>query len=377
MKTTILFLALLTLHFNLACEEKIERVQIGNAVSPIKLSQKDFFVPKKIILVIGDGVGFNHIKLARLFEGGPKFNTAVDRMPISGIVTNYSFDDLYTDSAASGTAWATGVKTKNRFLGIDSAKQEIKNISEILDDYHYHSGLVATSSVTHASPAAHYAHIDNRYKEEAIATQLTESTIKIALGGGRKFFRIKNTDKLQFYLDFKKLKSSSDSGKKIIGLFADSGINRGDGPTQLAMTKVAVKYLESSSGDCGRFFLMTEGSQIDWESHDNRVQPMLDEYQDFNNTINYLLGYASNRNDTLIVVTSDHETGGLNLLKQDQNEVIISWSTDRHTLAPIGVFAYGPGAEMFSGTFDHVDIFGKIIELADKTPSESCDKHAE
>ena len=93
--------------------------------------------------------------------------------------------------------------------------------------------------------------------------------------------------------------------KKIIGLFADSGINRGDGPTQLAMTKVAVKYLESSSDDCGRFFLMTEGSQIDWESHDNRVQPMLDEYQDFNNTINYLLGYASNRNDTLIVVTSE------------------------------------------------------------------------
>ena len=69
------------------------------------------------------------------------------------------------------------MKTKNRFLGIDSAKQEIKNISEILDDYHYHSGLVATSSVTHASPAAHYAHIDSRYKEEAIATQLTESTI--------------------------------------------------------------------------------------------------------------------------------------------------------------------------------------------------------
>ncbi|GIS26867.1 MAG: hypothetical protein CM15mP127_12400 [Gammaproteobacteria bacterium] len=76
---------------------------------------KKIFCSKKIILVIGDGVGFNHIKLARLFEGGPKFNTAVDRMPISGIVTNYSFDDLYTDSAASGTAWATGVKTKNRF----------------------------------------------------------------------------------------------------------------------------------------------------------------------------------------------------------------------------------------------------------------------
>ena len=118
-------------------------------------------------------------------------------------------------------------------------------------------------------------------------------------------------------------------------MFADSGINRGDGPTQLAMTKVAVKYLESSSDDCGRFFLMTEGSQIDWESHDNRVQPMLDEYQDFNNTINYLLGYASNRNDTLIIVTSDHETGGLNLLKQDQNEVIISWSTDRLSLIHI------------------------------------------
>ena len=111
---------------------------------------------------------------------------------------------------------------------------------------------------------------------------------------------------------------------------------------------------------------MSEGSQIDWESHDNKVDEMLIELKDFNETINYVLDYAATRDDTLVIVSSDHETGGLDVIKQSDDDVVIGWTSGSHTLAPIGIFAYGPGAENFSGKIDQTEIFKIITKLASK-----------
>ena len=252
-----------------------EKVKIGSSNSPEKLIQKHYQgPPKKIILLIGDGMGLNHIILGRFVFGGPEFNTAMDRMPVFGIVTTHSIDDLYTDSAASSTAWNTGFKTKNGFVGVTADKKPKKNILEIIRDFGFISGLVATSSVTHATPAAQYAHTDSRYNEELIAQQLVESDIRIALGGGTEFFKKENKQDLFFIEDLSELKNIS-TNNLVIGLFAKDGIERSEGPSQIAMTKAALNFLSSAAKDCNNFFLMSEGSQIDWESHDNKVKEML------------------------------------------------------------------------------------------------------
>lgn len=326
--------------------------------------------PKKIILLIGDGMGINHTTIGRFHFGGADFNMGVDRMPIQGMVTNHSFNSLYIDSAASATAWATGTRTINRFIGVDPNKKSVLNITEFLASHAYISGLVATSSLTHATPAAHYAHVDSRYKEEEIAAQLMTSNIKIALGGGQEFFNLEENQNATFILNLDKLEDTISGSKKVIGLFAQDGIERSIGPSQLTMSKSALSFLEKNS-ECGKYFLMSEGSQIDWASHDNDLPAMLVELADFNDTVNYMLDFASTRDDVLVIVSSDHETGGLTLLGQEKDYVISKWNTDSHSLNQVAIYAYGSGASEFAGKVDQTQIFTKIADLADKT---SCFK---
>ena len=322
--------------------------------------------PKKIILLIGDGMGINHTTIGRFHLGGPNFNMGVDRMPIHGTVTNHSFNSLYIDSAASATAWATGTRTINGFIGVDHKKRNVTNITELLATHDYISGLVATSSLTHATPAAHYAHVDSRYKEEEIASQLMTSDIRIALGGGQEFFNLEENENATIILNPEQLEDKVLGSQRIIGLFAQDGIKRSVGPTQLAMSKSALSFLEKNS-ECGKYFLMSEGSQIDWASHDNDLPAMLVELADFNDTVNYMLDFASARDDVLVIVSSDHETGGLTLLDQEKDYVISKWNTDSHSLNQVAIYAYGPGASQFAGKVDQTEIFAKIADLADKT----------
>ncbi|MEY2972249.1 MAG: hypothetical protein RI886_26 [Pseudomonadota bacterium] len=322
--------------------------------------------PKKIILLIGDGMGINHTTIGRFHLGGPNFNMGVDRMPIHGMVTNHSFNSLYIDSAASATAWATGTRTINGFIGVDHKKRNVTNITELLATHDYISGLVATSSLTHATPAAHYAHVDSRYKEEEIASQLMTSDIRIALGGGQEFFNLEENENATIILNPEQLEDKVLGSQRIIGLFAQDGIKRSVGPTQLAMSKSALSFLEKNS-KCGKYFLMSEGSQIDWASHDNDLPAMLVELADFNDTVNYMLDFASARDDVLVIVSSDHETGGLTLLDQEKDYVISKWNTDSHSLNQVAIYAYGPGASQFAGKVDQTEIFAKIADLADKT----------
>ena len=322
--------------------------------------------PKKIILLIGDGMGINHTTIGRFHLGGPNFNMGVDRMPIHGMVTNHSFNSLYIDSAASATAWATGTRTINGFIGVDHKKRNVTNITELLATHDYISGLVATSSLTHATPAAHYAHVDSRYKEEEIASQLMTSDIRIALGGGQEFFNLEENENATIILNPEQLEDKVLGSQRIIGLFAQDGIKRSVGPTQLAMSKSALSFLEKNS-ECGKYFLMSEGSQIDWASHDNDLPAMLVELADFNDTVNYMLDFASARDDVLVIVSSDHETGGLTLLDQEKDYVISKWNTDSHSLNQVAIYAYGPGASQFAGKVDQTEIFTKIVDLADKT----------
>ena len=346
----------------------IELVPIGaDTKLPVILERSTAPTAKNIILLIGDGMGPNQVALAKFATGGVDHRLSFENFPITGIVYNHSSDSLYTDSAASATTWATGVKTKNRYLAVDAEKKFLPTIPELLSTKGYKSGLVATSSITHATPAAFYAHIDSRYKEKEIAKMLVDSDIDIALGGGQEFFDVSSEDS-PFMIYEKTLLDSSllNSKEQVIGLFAEDGFDRRLGtPTQLEMTQVALNFLENKSQNCNGFFLMSEGSQIDWAGHDNNVQYMLIEFADFDATVQAATDFAIENQDTLILVTADHATGGLVLQRPRGSNLRAQWTTGIHDLSPINIYAYGPGAELFSGVMDNTEIFERILQALD------------
>ena len=182
---------LLILIFLFGCSNsEFETLPIGSSetdyLNIIDFSENQ--TPKNIVLVVGDGTGINQITLSRIVKGGPDHKLAIDQLPINGISLTHPYGNLITDSAAAATAWATGKKTKNKYLSIDHEKNILKTLPEMLYEKGYISGIVATSSITHATPAAFFAHIDSRYKEKEIANQFLNSPINIGLGGGLEFF---------------------------------------------------------------------------------------------------------------------------------------------------------------------------------------------
>ena len=320
---------------------------------------------KNIILAVGDGTGLNQVMLSRLAIGGMDHKLSIDQLPYHGISLTHSYNNIYTDSAAAATTWATGHKTKNRYLSIDVNKEKLQTITEMLSKKSYIFGLVATSSITHATPAAFYAHIDSRYKYSEIAEQLIDSPINIAMGGGLEFFDIEKIEDSHHILTNKKsFNLNFNDSKKVIGLFDNDGIYRDpEKPTQREMTDFTLKYLNKNQ--CNGFFLMTEGSQIDWAAHDNNANEMITEFRDFDLTIKDLINFVTQNKETLLIITADHETGGLQILKQDDDSVIVQWGTGSHTSTPVGVYTYGPAAELFNGIMDNTDIHQKMLEAID------------
>ena len=343
-----------------------EAVLIGTETKAAATLEQNFNNKvKNVILFIGDGMGPSQVSLARLSIGGANHRLSFENFPVTGIVFNHSAQNLYTDSAAAATAWAAGVKTKNGFLSVDPENKFLPTIPELLSTKGYLTGLVATSSITHATPAAFYAHIKSRSKEKKIAQMLVESDIAIALGGGSKFFKLPLSDKQIHLIDNGNSLDQDNLTKhsRVLGLFAEDGLDRRLAPpTQLKMTEKALDFLDKKSSNCSGFFLMSEGSQIDWAGHDNNVQYMLSEFRDFDDSVAAAIEFAKNDKHTLILVTADHATGGLVLQKPKGSSIRAQWTTTSHDISPINIYAYGPGAELFSGVMDDTEIFDRILQ---------------
>jgi len=345
---------------------------------------------KNLIFLIGDGMGSNHIAAYRVIKGGPNFVTAFDRFSTSGLVKTHAVDSLVTDSAASATAFSSGVKTKNRYIGKAPDGSSVRNITELLFDRGYISSLISTSEITHATPASFAAHNTSRYNTDAIASDIFYSKIHIVLGGGKGFFMPENlgglrkddTNFVQRMIDDHVFLNSAEDlkiipnslGSKVFGLFAQEELGLVDSdPSLLEMLGYAYQLSDQTvqNQNCKGFFIMAEGSQIDWRSHDNDFIGMIAQMDEFNATVNTALDYAQSREDTLVVVTADHETGGL-LIEQDNQRyqasknIKATWNTavgrGSHTGAMVPIFAYGPGAENFSGILDNTDVFFAMSE---------------
>ena len=362
---------------------------------------------KNVIVLIGDGMGINQITAYKIAKGGPNYSSAFDQFPFTGLVKVHSFDNLITDSAASATAFSSGIKTKNRYLGVDSNGDDVELITEILLQKGFITGLVATSEITHATPAGFTIHNISRYNTDEIAKSMYESKNHILMGGGKDFFmpeskggqredEINLLDMINndgIYLDSKEALMSFDGGasKRIFGLFAKEGLIRSeDEPSLLDMFKFTLDQSNKmvDQNGCSGFFIMAEGSQIDWAGHENDFDYQYKEMDEFHDVVGHALEFVQSRDDTLLIVLSDHETGGLliemdELRRKPSSSMLVSWNTaleeGTHTGTMIPAFSYGPGAINFTGVIDNTDVFFSLKEAigTNEIPDKECNLNLE
>lgn len=322
--------------------------------------------PRNIILMIGDGMG-----VAQLYAGmtANRGNLFLNNFRYIGFSMTSSANEYVTDSGAGGTAISTGHKANNSSIGVDSDYKPVPSILEIAMENGLATGIVVTTSILDATPAAFVAHVPERNMMSEIAIEFVESGPDVFIGGGIKYFnKRKDGRNLISELSEKgyqvcdtiselvKIKSG-----KLAGFLNESPMSkRGD---QLSVTTgVALDILDNHKKG---FFLMVEGSEIDGGGHNNDMAYTIEEMLDFDRAIGKVLKFAAQDGKTLVVVTADHETGGLTLVNGNINsgEVTGRYSTTDHTGLMVPVFAYGPGAKEFIGINENTSFFDKFIRL--------------
>lgn len=325
---------------------------------------------KKIILLIGDGMGVTQVSAA-LFVSDDHMHMTTTRH--IGFMKTQSYDNYTTDSAASGTAMATGTKTRNGMIGMDPDTSRLVNITELIRDQKDMSyGVVSTSAVTHATPASFVAHVPARADYERIALEFVRNQPDVFIGGGKLDFTERN-DKRDLIKVLEKegyevaytmgdlMKASAD---KVAGLLADEHMPRFSEGREYMLSEATRKAIQLLDRNKNGFFLMVEGSQIDWGGHSNDALYIVEETLDFDIAVGEALRFAAQDRNTLVIVTADHECGGMALPDGmlETNSIIPKFATTGHTGVIVPVFAFGAGAEEFTGFYDNTDLFKKMSE---------------
>lgn len=374
---------------------------------------------KNVILLIGDGMGFPQMTEARIDKAGNNLtayaNTELnmDGMEQAGYVTTFSANSFVTDSAPASTAMATGQKTNNGVLSQDATAHKGKDgknlttILEMAEAANKSTGVVTTTRITHATPAAFYAHVDNRDNESEIADQLLASNTEVAMGGGLRFFVGKNeTDPLggkskrsdnrdllkEFaskgytvvYNESTLMTIDVNSTDKVLGLFNNDHMKydrERKGSHEPSLAEMTTGALEVLSKNKNGFFLMVEGGRIDHASHARNLSNTNGDTLAFDEAVKVALDYAAKNNGTLVIVTADHECGGLVLqpenletyeagglnpvfasgTKKDPKgfNLTASAAEATHTAVDVPIIASGAGAEKVGrGRMDNTEIFG-------------------
>jgi alkaline phosphatase len=384
---------------------------------------------KNVIFMVPDGYSAAYATNYRWFKGE---ESIMDSMLV-GMHRTYSANSEITDSAAAGTAFATGVKTNNGMISTSPEGKELKTILEAVEETGKASGLVATSTITHATPAVFASHVASRANEADIAPQLIDNEVEVILGGGKKYFpeSLLNEAKKEGYeyITNKSELSKAKKSKKLIGLFAEDSMapeldrDTTNEPSLKEMTQTALDVLKK---DKDGFFLMVEGSQIDWAGHDQDAAWAMKDTEAFEQAVEAVIEFAQKDRNTLVVIAGDHDTGGMSVggygqgdvkmevlrhvtatgdfmvskldstrsnvkevlkqyttldltevevekiksaLKPDIaiNEVIserasVGWTSTNHTGVDIPLYAFGPKSELFRGLHENTNIPGLMAK---------------
>lgn len=330
---------------------------------------------KNVILIIGDGMGLaaaSSWMIDRNYEP-----TCFDRAQFVGIAKTYSANSKVTDSAASGTAIACGVKTNNSMLGMTPDTVAVPSIATYAREKGLPVGIVVSSYILDATPGAFFAHVAKRGDRKGIIEDMIKFKPDVIVGGGRKYFTQPD------YVPENMIEKAKAAGftyvetpeefyettkTPILGLFAEDSypmaIER-----DLDYLKDAAMHTIDILDDCKKgFFVMIEGSHIDHAAHANNAEQLTFEMEEFDRLVNAAFDYADTHKGTLVIVTADHETGGvtLNSAAKDSKSVTgidVKFSTTSHTGSPLPIYAYGASAWRFGQVMENTDIFVRMKEL--------------
>ena len=297
-----------------------------------------------------------------------------ERMDVIGLHKSYAYGELITDSAAGATAFACGQKTYNGAIAVDKDTMPIGTILEEAEMRGLSTGLVSTSSITHATPASFIAHNKYRKNMEEIAEDFLDTEVDFFVGGGRKHFDSREKDERDLLAEFRakdyvistyfeeELEAITIDPSKNFGYLTSSEepLRQTEGRRYLRdATKKSIAHLDHH--DNTGFFLMIEGSQIDWGGHANDLDWVLNEWKEYDQVIGDVLDWAEQDGETLVIITADHETGGLAINPGSQMDSIVgAFTSNYHTGTMIPVFAKGPGADLFNGIYENTAIYDKM-----------------
>lgn len=344
--------------------------------------------PLSIILMIGDGMGFDHVELARLVEVGVSGSLNMQDSDWNASVTTYSADAAVTDSAAAGTAIATGVKTNSGYVGLSPEDVPLETILEYAQTQNKSTGVVSTCRIIDATPASFMVHTDSRYNYSEIARQIVEEAdVDVLLGGGLDYFdgaQISTMITNGYSVVYNRTEMASVTSGRIFGLF--NGIHMDyeydrNYSVQPSIAEMTNKSIELLSQDADGFFLMVEGGRIDLAAHyEDQVRNPIDTIA-FDEAVDVAMDYVKNHNNTILIVTADHETKGLVVMSHNlnselpadlvsetdkrtlraerANNVTVDWTATYHTAWPVPLFAIGDAFDDMTENIpiDNTDVF--------------------
>ncbi len=348
----------------------------GNAF--VALAQKTDSAParpKNVILMIGDGMGISQLSAAYYYGDSAEPNFT--RLPHTGLIGTSSTSKI-TDSAAGASAFSNGKKTRNKRISKSPWGFDRQTLVARLSKEKMNTGIIATSAITHATPAAFYAQAWSRFQQKKIARQLPRSEVDFFAGGGIGDFREKDLRRLvrrDFLMNYDSLVSLEKitAGKKAGFLLASTqlpNISEGRNDFLMRASVLGMQFLNQKEGG---FFMMIEGSEIDWAGHANNADHLIQEVLDFDRALGAVLDFAEQDGETLVIVTADHETGGFTLAaaekqmfggrQADYDIIEPRFSTGGHSAALVPVLAFGPSAELFGGIYENTGIYCRILEV--------------
>lgn len=328
---------------------------------------------KNLIIVIGDGMGTAQVYSSIVVNGE---RSAFLRFPYSGFSITNSADKYTTDSGAGGSAILTGHKVNNKSIARSPQGKEYESVLSMAARQGRHTGIIVTSSILDATPASAYAHVENRKMFDEISLQLAQSNIDFFIGGDRLHFNPQNRKDGRNPLDtlrrrgyevvYKIEDVRGKGGDKLCALLSDGECPAWPASKRGYWLRDGLQaFLSAQSKEGSGFVLLVEGSQIDWACHNNDTAYLREEMNELDAALHQVLDFAETNGETLVVVTADHETGGLTLVDgsiDEQRNDKVRFISGNHTGIMVPVFAYGPGASAFSGVQQNVDLFYKMMQ---------------
>lgn len=375
-KVISLFAGILLLISAQAQNTNVESSNIEHVAAGVEVYQVKSLQPtkgkkvKNVILMIADGMGISHYSSAWIANKG---QMNIENCMYTGLVKTFCTNKLITDSGAAGTAMATGNKTNYHSVAVDANNNPLNSITDLAIEKGLATGVVVTCGLTDATPATFCANNVDREEEEELAVDYLDCGVDFIFGGGRNKFHNRKSDKRDLIKEMEEKgyqvcntldETMNTENNKVFAVLEEGQLplatKRGE-----VFPKATGKALEVLSKNKNGFFVMLEGSRIDDCGHENDLPKLVAEIGDFDRTVGQVLQWAEKDGKTLVIILSDHETGGLTITDGNiaKGEVVGKFSNKGHSGILVPVYTYGPQADQFTGIIDNTDIFKKIKKI--------------